>query len=382
MIKKILWVVIVLVIVIGAVSWFKTSTPTGDIKIGGLFALTGKWAVGGETEANFIKIAIDEINAAGGINGRKINFILEDDKCSGKDAVSAASKLINVDKVKLILGPSCTAAATPVVAVTDEAKVLIVAATVTAKGIFDKNKYAFRTSPASTDAAALIGELAKTKYNLKNVAMLTESTDFSRSWSGDFASSFEAKGGKIAMKEEFVTGTTDFKTVLLKISSDKDIDGVYLSAQTPADAAVIVKQMKEIGLLKRVQIIGNPTTIDTPVNDASGKALPASAYTVIPFADNQALLKKYVDRYGTQPGFQFFYTAANYDMVYILKDAIQKCGERSASCVKDFLINDVKNWKGQVANWSFDKNGDPIVTRGSYREVQIVDGKKVFTEIK
>lgn len=371
---------IVAIILIAVIVMF--SAPKGEetIKIGGLFALTGKWAVGGVTEANFAQIAIDEINQNGGIDGKPIQLILEDDKCSGNDAVTGANKLISQDKIKIILGPSCTPAAGPVAPIADTNKVFMLAATVTANGIFDDYDYAFRTSPPATDAARIIGEVAINKYNLKNVALVSEQTDFAKSWTDEFAIKFQELGGKVILSEEYPTGTTDFKTIISKINA-ADVDSVFVSGQAPQDAALIIKQMKELGLLDKVQIIGNPTTIDIPVYTDSGSSLPSDAFTIIPSVENKELLQKYLDKYNEEPGFQFFYTASMYDAVYMLKDAIENCGDQDGECVKNYFLNSINNWEGDVATWSFKSNGDPLI-QGVYKELNIVNGEKVFKDVQ
>lgn len=359
----------------------KTNTET-PIKVGGLFALTGKLASVGTTESRFTQIAIDEINSQGGIDGKQIQFILEDDKCSGTDAINGANKLIFQDNIKFILGPGCTPASVPVAPVANENKVFMIAATTTAKDVFDNYEYAFRTSPESTDAAILIAKLAKNRYKLNKVAIIIEQTEFAQSWADDFKKSFEDKGGEIIYTESYVSGNTDFRTVLSKIP--KDADGVFVSSQSPLGAGNIVKQMNELGLLdgdNKLQIIGPPTLIDTESYKASGESLPEDAFTVTPYANNEELLNKYKSKYGEEPGFTFFYTASMYDMVYLLKEALEYCGEDS-TCVKDYFQNQIEGREGEVATWSFDINGDPILPEENYNELNIVGGNKSFSSIE
>jgi branched-chain amino acid transport system substrate-binding protein len=299
--------------------------------------------------------------------------------CSGKDAVSAANKLIRQDGVKFILGPSCTPASGAVVPLANSNNVFLLAATTTAKEIFDEYDYAFRTSPPATEAAKIIGEVAREKYEYKKIAIITEQTEFAKSWSDEFAESFAYHGGEIILAEEYTTGTTDFRTILLKISRE-NIDAVYVSGQTEQDAAMIIKQMKEIGMLEKVKIIGNPTTIDLPVYESSNQALPEDAFTVIVYSENQELLDKYVSAYDKEPDFQFFYTGALYDAVYMLKEALEQCGEDSA-CVKDYFVNDISEWDGAVGTWAFNENGDPEIGLDSYRQINIIDGQKVYARI-
>ena len=374
-------VIVVAVIAIGySMSGTKEPAESGPIKIGGLFALTGKWQVGGETEANFAKIAINEINQNGGIDGRPIEFILEDEKCSGKDVVSAASKLINQDNVKIILGPSCTPASGAAVPIINDAGVFMLAFTTTADNLFDKYKFAFRTSPSSKDAARFIATVAN-KQNINRVAIISESTEFAKNWADNFANQFISEGGNIVTNEKYITGITDFRTILTKIKTLDNIDAVYISTQTPQDAGLIIKQMSELGFLQKIKILGNPTVIDTKVVEVSGELLPADAFTVVPYSQNNELLQKYKDTYGQEPGFQFFYTAAAYDSVYMIKNAIENCGGEDSLCIRNYFLNKIKDWKGEVATWSFNKYGDPIISDQDYAVLRIVDSKKIFEQL-
>jgi len=168
--KKIIsGLIIAVLLIIGGILYFMSNkqSEVNTIKIGGLSALTGKWQVGGETEANFAKIAINEINSNGGILGKPIEFILEDDKCSAKDALSAAQKMVEQDGVDIILGPSCTPASQAVVPYTNDRKTIIIAFTTTADHIFDKYLYAFRTTPPGDTFGKVGAKVASVKYNKK-----------------------------------------------------------------------------------------------------------------------------------------------------------------------------------------------------------------------
>ncbi len=356
-----------------------TETSKKPIVIGGMFALTGKWEVGGRTEANFAQLAVSEINARGGVLGRPIKLLLEDEKCSGKESVSAMRKLINQHDVRIILGPSCTPASGPVAPIAQENQVFMLALTTTANNIFDDYSYAFRMSPPGSEAAQLIAARA---YDIgaRRVALITEQTDFAKSWSDAFAGEFTSLGGEIVNTENYTTGTTDFRTIVQKIINSEP-DTVFLGVQTPQDGGLIVKQMHEMGVLNSVQIIGNPTAIDVQSYTASNALLPKSAFTIVPQALNTELLEKYRSSYGSEPGFTFFYTAAAYDAIYLIKDALEYCESDDATCVRDYFTDKLKNRNGAVTSWSFKNNGDPVIPKNLYKELRIIDGEKRFFAI-
>ena len=109
--KIVIWVVVVLVVLWGGYSFLQSpSEPvsTDPTKIGFIGPLTGDAAVYGELLRNVIQLAVNEINAAGGIGGRQIEMIYEDGKCNGKDGANAMQKLVNVDQVKIVIGGFCS----------------------------------------------------------------------------------------------------------------------------------------------------------------------------------------------------------------------------------------------------------------------------------
>lgn len=348
------------------------------IKVGGVFALSGDWAVGGKTEANFVRMAVEEINRNGGVNGKELEVVFEDDKCSGKESVKAVKKLISQDGVDFILGPSCTPASGPVAPMVERKEVFTLAATTTANNIFDNYSYAFRTSPPAQEAAEVIGKLGREKHSLDKVGMVVEQTEFGESWAESFEKGFERAGGKVVLTQRFSSSTSDFSSMVTKLK-EKGVDGVFVSTQKIGDAARIVKELKRQGMLDEVTLMGNPNAIDPKVDEKTDGILPEDAFSVVPRAENQELLEKYREKYGEDPGFKLFYTGAMYDAVYMLKDALEKCGE-DPTCVRDHFRDDIEDYDGEVATWSFDENGDPVIS-GAYKEINIVDGEKNYRNL-
>lgn len=370
---------IIFVGIIVAFTVASVSKQEDTIKIGGLFSLTGAWSHGGGTEAKFAQMAIDEINENGGIDGKQMEFILEDVKSSPLAAATAANKLVNVDGVKFILGPDNTPNFQSSISAIDSGEVVSMAFTVTAKDVLEGLNYAVRFSPDSKGAGNLIGKLAAKKYNLTKVAVIIEDTDFDRSWADDMKDAFEKNGGKVALYETYSSDEFDFKTPLLKISG-LDIDGLYFSGRSQAGMGNAVRQMNELNILDNVTLFGNAMIIDPEVYRASGNSIPETAFSVEVYSRNSELLEKYASRYSEQPGFIFFYSAAPYDAVYMLKDAIVFCGENSR-CVRDYFTENINGWEGQVATWSFNEKGEPVLPLTSYKEVRIVDGKKSYEDV-
>ncbi len=138
--------------------------------------------------------------------------------------------------------------------------------------------------------------------------------------------------------------------------------------------------MNELGMLEEVTLLGNHTSTDSAVNEGLGGLMPNTMYTVVPYNKNTELLNKYASKYGKEPTFEYFYTAAMYDAVYLLKEAITKCNEDTV-CIQNYLKNPNLNFNGKVAVWNFDSKGDPILSENTYYERRIENGVKKYYQI-
>lgn len=382
--KKSLIVIISLIVVISiaiigiSVNPLFTLSDTQSVKLGFIGPLTGSASLWGQGSLDMVNLAIDEINSNGGINGKKIIVFAEDGKCTANDSVSAANKLINVDNIKFIFGGHCSGETSAIIPILNNNKVFGIAGVSTATGILDKSEYLIRTSPENKAQAELISELAINKYNIKTVAIITEQTVFAKGFTNDFKSTYLDLNGKIVFENEFVTNQDDLRTELSKLK-DANIDAVFISVQSPGTGINILKQMKELGIDKKV--FGNTVFVSKKVYDDTNGLLNEDAFTVTPYADLNSskvneLNYKFKNKYGHDIPYNTFYVGAAYDGVYMLKDALLKCGE-NPECVRDYFGK--INYKGITANFSFDKHGNPLID--NWKELHIIDGKEVFTDI-
>jgi branched-chain amino acid transport system substrate-binding protein len=381
--KTILWLVVGIIILGGI--WYgvsrKPTAPTTKetIKIGFIGPLSGGPSLWGQGSLDMINMAVEEINNQGGINGRKLVVIPEDGKCQPEAAVTAIQKLINVDKVKFILGGHCSPETAAIAPIAENNKVFMLAGVSTASGILDKYSYAFRTSPPNWEQACLIGKIALKKYNLKKIAVLNASTAFTKSISNDFVNCFKEQGGEIVKLEEYTwPETSDFKTFLLKIKDSKP-DAIFVATQG-VEGVQILKQMNELGI--KAVLTGNTVFIHKKTYAESGGLLPSNAFTVAPYVDvsnkkASEVIAKYKAKYGKDVPYNLFFVGAAYDGVYMLKEALEKCGEDPV-CVRDYFFK-IKNWEGATAVFSFNKKGDPVLK--VWKELRIVNGEEVFEPI-
>ncbi|MCK4387023.1 MAG: ABC transporter substrate-binding protein [Candidatus Pacebacteria bacterium] len=371
--KTILGLIIAILVVWGIYSILqKSSEPMANepIKIGFIGPLTGDMATYGETEKNTIEIALEEINQSGELK-RKLEVIYEDGKCSGKDAVTAAQKLINIDKVHIILGGLCSTETLGVAPLVESNKVILFSSLSSNPSISQAGDYIFRNSPSDSEFGRADAEFIVSQ-GIKRVAIITENTDYSQGVREIMKNIFQEKNIDIVADEIFNSGTKDFRTYLTKIKSVNP-EAIYINpGGSAAVAGLIPKQIGELGI-KNVKIFGNFLLGDKEALSVGGQAMEG-----IIFSDSKdltqlsgSLIEKYKSKFEKDPAHDAL-VAARYDSVYIIKDAIKSCGNDDSDCIKNYLY-DMPEYSGMIGSYKFDLNGD-LLSEEFVIHKKIVDG--------
>lgn len=358
--KTIITVVVLLLVAVGI--WYVTRGPvsqTGPIKIGFIGPLSGDAATYGEPMRNAVSLAVDEINASGGVKGRQIEVIYEDGKCNGKDAATATQKLINVDKVKIIIGGTCSGETLGAAPIAEAAKVILFSPGSGSPDITNAGDYIFRNFPSDASSGKKMAELA-IERNLKKVALLVETTDYAQALKKVFMKRFTELGGTVVADEAFTSAATDMRTQITKIKSANPA-AVYLVPQTPARAEIALRQFGELGL--KTQILSNEIINSDIILKDVGPRVEGVLYAEPAFDENAPLSKTYLDKhkakYGTLgQGLPSIYLATAYDAVYILKELLTQYGEDIGK-IKAGLYA-IKNRQGTAGRLTIDQNGDPV----------------------
>ncbi len=352
-------------------------TSEDRIKYGWIGPLTGGASTFGETGYNAAKIAVDELNADGGINDRLIDLIAEDGKCDGATAVTAAHKLIDIDRVDVIFGGHCSTESMAIQPVAAENEVFQLASTTSTPAYAGKAKYALRTTPPSSYVMKIQAQEALNR-GINKVWILYEQKDYPLGVITAFSQYYEALGGKILAKDSFPPGTIDLKTQLEKFQqSDADALMVGVSNQDPA--VILFRQAKELNITK--PILGETLLISKATWDRALDAMPSTAWGVTTHTDPNAneLTKSFLSRYRSQYG-EFgvdpALVAESYDAVMIYSDALKKCGD-DKDCIKANILS-IKNRESAVGTLSYTAEGEPSF---DLAVVRIVDGKPVFDAV-
>ena len=368
--RKFCIVGIILVALVLILSFSRGETKAGPIKIGFVGVLSGDAAIYGETEKNVTQMVVDKINSSDGINGRKIEMIYEDGKANRKDALSAAQKLINIDKVKVILGGVFSSETLAVASIAEPAKVLQFTAFSSSPAISSAGDYIFRNAPSDLDGGRVDAELLAKQY--KKIAIISENTEYSEGLRNVLLPILADKGVTVVADEHYMGDTKDFRTILLKVKLANP-EAIYFNPGTsPVAAGFLLKQARELGITAPAYfnfMMGSAEAIKTAGSYAEGviysdaPSLPESG---------KYLLEEYKAKFNSAPGSDYELGAA-YDRIMIITQAIKKVGYDSTK-IKDYLYS-MGDYKGAIGTYHFDKNGDMVGT--GFVHFIIKNGQKV-----
>lgn len=335
------------------------SADAKTFKLGVNLELSGAVAAYGDVESDGIKLAVDEINKDGGIDGKKIEIVDKDNKSDNDEAASVSANLATNEKVVAQIGPATSGASKSSLANLTKAGVPMITPSGTDDSITvdgDKvQKYAFRSCFQDSFQGTILAQYASNKLNSKKAVILSDSSsDYAKGLSKAFKDEYK---GQIVDEENFVAGDKDFQAILTNIK-DKDFDVLYIPAYY-TEAGLIVKQAREMGI--KQAIVGADGFGDEKFVETAGAANASNIYytahfsTSAPASDKvPAFVDAFQKKYNTAPS-QF--AALAYDAVYMVKQAAEKEGTDSASIQKG--LANLKDFKGVTGSISIDKNHNP-----------------------
>lgn len=309
-----------------------SAAPSADpIKIGMNLELSGGVASYGQSIAEGVELALEQINGAGGVDGRKIDLVKADNKSEAPEAANNARKLIDQDKVVAIIGAATSGSTLAQIDITGESKVVLLTPSgtntmVTVNEAGQLNEYAFRTCFIDPFQGEVAGNFAWNDLGVKNAAIYVDNAaDYSIGLADSFKKTFTANGGKIVAEEAFVAGDTDFRSTLTRIKAANP-DFVYVPAYYE-EVGLILNQARELGL--NVAFMGgdgwdSPTLVDLAGKDALNNTFVTNAYSP---EDTDPAVQKFVAdfkaKYGKDPD---AFSALGYDSLYFLADALKRSG--------------------------------------------------------
>jgi len=332
-----------------------------EIKIGANFEITGNVANYGGMTLDGLKLAIKQANDAGGVNGKKIDLVIADDKSEPSEAANAATKLISSDKVKVLVGPSTTSNVLATTQIAADNKIPLIAPTGTSPKITVDNgtvkPYIFRSCFIDPLQGEIMATFATKTLKAKTAAIyIDSSSDYSKSLGQVFKEKFEAAGGKVIIEEAFLQKDQDFKATLTKLKS-ANADVIFVPAYYE-EVGKIVKQARELGITN--PMLGTDGWDDTKVVDIAGADALNNTYFSSHYSDQdkdvQDFIKAFKAEYNKDPN---VFAALGYDAGKMLVDAIKRAGSDDPEKIRTAL-EETKDLQVATGKITMDKNHDPI----------------------
>src|SRR5881398_934679 len=336
-----------LITAMGVVAGGLPAEAQGPIRIGASLSLTGTYAKLGRNQHEGYKLCEKDLNATGGLLGRKVEFVVYDDQSTPATAVRLYEKLITEDMVDGVMGPYSSPVSEAAANVTEKYKKVMVAPLAATTSIFKKGrKYMFMViSPAEGYLEGLVDMAAK--RGLKTVAVVNEDTLFSKAAASGAVELAKKKGMQVVFQEAYPKGNTDFSALLTKVKSlnpDVIAAGTYFD-----DAVALTRQMKELAVNPKmfgVTVGGDlPEFYDTLKQNAEYIYGATQWEHVLPYPGNQEFFDSYKKEFGHEPS---YHSAAGYAGCLIYAEGVKRAGSLDADKVREALLKlDMKTMFGE-----------------------------------
>ena len=335
-----------------------TGDGTGDIKVGVYGDLSGQTASFGQSTKNGVQLAVDEINAAGGVNGRKITLVVEDDQGKPEQAKTVISKLINQDKVQAVLGEVASSNSLAAAPVAQEAKIPMITPSSTNPKVTEVGDYISRVCFIDPFQGSTMAKFAAKTLNAKTAAILGDvNSDYSKGLTQFFEEEFTKQGGKIVAKEAYTQNDPDYKGQLTKIRN-LNPDVIYIPGYY-SQVGIIARQARELGM--NMPLLGGDGWDSPDLFKLGGEALKNTFISNHYSADNPApeiqnFVKAYKAKFNVVPD---SLAALAYDSAKVLADAIKRAGGTDSAKLKD-AINATKEFPGVTGKITLDASRNAV----------------------
>lgn len=352
-----------------------SNTPSsgGDtVKIGFLGALTGDVAMYGNPTLKGMKMAVDEINAAGGINGKKLEVVENDNRGDKQEGASIVQKLISRDQVAAIVGDPTTGITKVAAPIANRGQVVLLSAGATGTGVVELGEYVFRNTLLDTVAIpALVDYFAK-DLGYKNIAVITsDNNDYSVGLTQVFKDSIKGKGLNIITEEKIKDGDKDFSGQITNIKQ-KQPDAIFFSGYY-TEGALLMKEARKQGL--NINLFGGDGLYSPTLIELGGAAIEGSM-VYVGFSPEQPTPEtaKFIEAFkaqnsGALPG---LFEAQGYDAIQILAEGMKRANSTDPKVFRAEVAK-TADYKGVSGTITFRDNREPVKSPVYLLEVK--DGK-------
>ena len=330
----------------------------GEILVGEYGSLTGAEATFGQSTHNGITMAVDEINKAGGVLGRQIKILTEDDQSKPEEAANAVTKLISQNNVIAVLGEVASSNSLAAAPICQSNKVPMITPSSTNERVTKVGDYIFRMcfiDPYQGEAMA--NYLVKDQKVTRAALLVDVKSDYSTGLAANFEKTFVANGGKIVGKQSYAKGDSDFRAQLTSIKGTNPqiiyIPGYY------NDIGQIAIQARDLGIT--VPLAGGDGWESPKLVEIGGKSLEGCYYSNHYHVEDQDprvrdFVNRYQERYGAKPD---SLAALGYDSARVLADAIKRAGKTDGDALRA-AIAQTKDFSGVTGNITLGPDRDPV----------------------
>ncbi len=342
------------------------------IKIGMIAPLTGEKAEFGKSMWISVEMAVDAINAEGGVLGRQVEVVKMDSKAEPKEAVEAAKKLVQDDEIVAVIGPMMSGEAIACAPVFEEAKVIELAAVANHSGYVDMGDYMFTlASSQKSEFPAMVEKQIRGYHHAQKVGVAYVLTDFGVSCFDEFSASCKEQGVSILAAESFPDAEKDFTALLTKIRQTNPELMVVLSQQI--ECAAILCQIREMGWDIPIAVLSTDYS-DQTLQLAGEAAEGITSNTVFFMSEDNPDAWAYAQEFEKLAGYApTVHGAFFYDAVGVLCDAIERAGTADRQAVFQALKT-TDGYEGFIGPYRFTEEG--YVER-EYQVLKVQDGKWV-----
>ncbi len=362
---------VILVVVLAVAAFSGCSSGTGNtaensdvIKIGINYELSGGVATYGQSSVEGIELAIEEINAAGGINGKKIEAVKYDTKSEPAEATTLATKLMTKDKVLAVLGPATSGSFKAVIPVAIKNKIPVASGSATADDVTvdasGVKQYAFRICFSDSYQGEVMASYALNNLSKKKaVIIMDSSSDYAKGLAKSFKRVFTEGGGAVVAEEAYLDGDTDFNAIITSIKN-QDFDVIFIPGYYE-EVGLIIKQARAQGI--DAPVLGadgfdSPELVKLAGKEALNNVFFSNHYssldqdpTVVSFIES--FKKKYDNK---EPD---AFNALGYDLAKFVADGIGRAEKLNGESVKKAL-EETKDFKGVTGSFSINENHDAV----------------------
>ncbi|MCE2862912.1 MAG: ABC transporter substrate-binding protein [Opitutaceae bacterium] len=346
------------------------------IKVGEFASLTGKEAAFGQSSHKGTLLAVEEINAAGGVLGRKIQLITEDNQSKAGESATIAKKLISRDKVVALIGEVASMRSLEAAPIAQQFRIPMISPSSTNPKVTEIGNYVFRVCFIDPFQGVVMAKFARNSLRLKRVAVLTSvSSAYSVGLAKYFKERFTQDGGAIALEQRFTEGDKDFKAQLTAIKA-ANVDGIFLPGYY-TEAALVCKQARDLGL--NLPLFGGDGWEAPQLISIGGAAVEGTYYSTHYSPENKSpAVSGFVERFRKRWNNEVpdAMAALGYDAAMVLADAIKRAGTTDSAKLREALAA-TKNLPGVTGDTTLDaqRNASKAAV-----VIAVRDGKFKFLE--